>query len=81
MISPRPKTVRNIATVVIVVSIVVLLLNSTVWSPCGIQHVSIIDDIKTFEETEDPEFCDALVHRILEFNEQCDGDIEILDCG
>ena len=58
-----------------------LLLSTEVWNSCGIRHVGILDDIQTHENTLDPEFCASLVDRILEFNEQCDADIEILDCG
>ncbi len=48
---------------------------------CGIQHVTLLNDIKTFEQNSDPEFCENTVNKILEFNEQCEPYIEILDCG
>ncbi len=48
---------------------------------CGIQHVILLNDIQTFEQNSDPEFCENTVNKILEFNEQCEPYIEILDCG
>ncbi|MGI0097064.1 MAG: hypothetical protein ACREAJ_01620 [Nitrosopumilaceae archaeon] len=48
---------------------------------CGIRHITLLEDIKTFEKNEDPEFCEKTVDKILEFNEQCEPYIEILDCG
>ena len=63
------------------ISIAVIVLSSDQLNTCGIQHVSIIEDIKTFETNQDPEFCAVTVNKILEFNEQCEPFIEILDCG
>jgi len=49
-------------------------------SSCGIEHVIIINDSQRYEDL-DPESCEELVYRIIELNENCDMDIEILDCG
>ncbi|GFN40099.1 MAG: hypothetical protein O6761_01065 [Thaumarchaeota archaeon] len=49
-------------------------------SSCGIEHVIIINDSQSYEDL-DPESCEELVYRIIELNENCDTDIEILDCG
>ena len=62
-----------------VLFIVVFLLYSE--NPCGIQHVILINDLKNYEQTLDPEFCEMLVDKIDSFNEQCMPKIEILDCG
>jgi len=40
-----------------------------------------VNDIKILEQNSDPEFCENTVNKILEFNEQCELYIEILDCG
>ena len=60
---------------------IITIVGSGQLNSCGIQHITILNDIKTFEQNEDPEFCEATVHKILEFNEQCQPYIEILDCG
>lgn len=66
---------------VIGISIIILTVSSNGLNSCGIQHVTLLNDIKTFEQNEDPEFCEITVHKILEYNEQCAPYIEILDCG
>lgn len=81
MTSQKPRIYRNIILVIIGISLVAFILSSNQLNTCGIQHVAIIEDIKTFESNQDPEFCAETVNKILEFNEQCEPFIEILDCG
>jgi hypothetical protein len=57
--------------------LVVLLSNSS----CGIQHISIINALQSYEKSLDPEFCEELVEQIDSYNEQCMPQVEILDCG
>lgn len=49
--------------------------------PCGIQYIVIMDDLKSYEKSADPEFCDVLVEKINLFNSDCKPEVEILDCG
>ena len=58
--------------------IVVFYLSS---NSCGIQHVILTTDMKTYEKSLDPEFCEYLVEKIDIFNDRCEPKIEILDCG
>ena len=71
------KYLIPIATASLIMGVVLV----TTWNFCGISHVSIISDISKYYDTLDPEFCESLVYRIDEFNEQCSPRIEILDCG
>jgi hypothetical protein len=48
---------------------------------CGIQHISIMTDLKSYEKSLDPEFCDVLIEKINLFNVDCNPKVEILDCG
>ncbi|NCF22120.1 MAG: hypothetical protein GWP65_04140, partial [Nitrosopumilaceae archaeon] len=48
---------------------------------CGIRHITIINDLKIYEKSLDPEFCEELVEKIDSFNMQCLPYVEILDCG
>lgn len=66
---------------IIGILIIILVINIDDLNSCGIRHVTLLNDIKTFEKNGDPEFCDTTVNKILEFNEQCEPYIEILDCG
>ena len=63
---------------VIAVAVVALSMSGNF---CGIQHMSILNDIKTYEQSLDPEYCEQIVERIDLFNDQCEPEIEILDCG
>lgn len=81
MISQRPRKVRIVLVTVIGISFLGMLLSSAVWNSCGIKHVGILNDIEKYENTLDPEFCESITFRILDYNEDCDADIEILDCG
>jgi hypothetical protein len=79
--SQKLRRSQKIILVIIGISVVAFFISSGKLNTCGIQHVVIIDDIKTFERNQDPEFCATTVNKILEFNEQCEPFIEILDCG
>ena len=48
---------------------------------CGPRHIFIINDIRTFEKSLDPEFCEELIEKIDNFNLECQPEVEILDCG
>lgn len=76
----NPKIIK-IIIVIIIISIVLLVFRSGGLNSCGIRHITILEDIKTFEKNGDPEFCEKTVEKILEFNDQCEPFIEILDCG
>jgi hypothetical protein len=79
LMSQNPR--KYIIFVIIGISIILLILSTEELNSCGIQHVTLLNDIKTFEQNSDPEFCEKTVNKILEFNEQCEPYIEILDCG
>ena len=66
---------------IVVVSLIIGIILITPWDSCGISHIDILSDISKYHDTLDPEFCESLVYRIDEFNEQCFQEIEILDCG
>ena len=48
---------------------------------CPIRQLSIADEIKKYDETQDPLTCDKLNMKIYELNSQCTLDVEELDCG
>ena len=58
-----------------------ILFGVGIFNSCGIVHVNLINDLQEYEKNLDPEFCDKLVHQIIELNDDCDTDIEIVDCG
>ncbi|KER06473.1 hypothetical protein AAA799E16_00711 [Marine Group I thaumarchaeote SCGC AAA799-E16] len=62
----------------ILISVLVILFSN---SSCGVQHMVILNEINSYEETLDPEFCEVIVEKIDLFNDSCEPQIEILDCG
>jgi len=48
---------------------------------CGVKHILIVNDLKSYEQSLDPEFCEDLVEKIDLFNSQCEPEVDILDCG
>ena len=79
--SQKPRVIKSIIIVSIGIIIILLIFGSGALNFCGIRHIAILEDIKNFEANQDPEFCEMTVDKILEFNEQCEPYIEILDCG
>jgi len=71
---------KNLFFILIFISIVVLIFIFT-GNSCGIQHVSILNDIFSYEQSLDPELCEMIVEKIDLFNDSCKPQIEILDCG
>ena len=75
----KPK--KLIIFSIIGILIIIIGISSGQLNSCGIKHVTLINDIATYEKNEDPEFCALTVEKVLEFNAQCEPYIEILDCG
>jgi len=77
--SLKTKTTKTIIVIIIAVSIGILL--GTIFTSCSVKHIGILNDIEKFEQTLDPEFCVSIVERIDVFNDECEPEIEIIDCG
>jgi hypothetical protein len=50
-------------------------------SSCIVDRVIISNEISSYEKSLDPEFCENILEKIDLHNDQCDSQIEILDCG
>ena len=76
---------RNISKYGIIVAVAVLtvIILYNIWfvNSCPIQHVTVVSELKQYQETLDPELCDNLVSKIIELNEKCGIEIEPIDCG
>jgi hypothetical protein len=73
----KSKTLLIILCGILILILVILFSNSS----CGIQHMTILNEIDSYQETLDPEFCEIIVEKIDLFNDSCKPQIEILDCG
>lgn len=80
MILQKIKTFRSLIIICIGIFTIGTIVGLTVYS-CGIQHIVIISDLKSYEKSLDPEFCNVLVEKINLFNVDCKPEVEILDCG
>ena len=76
----QKTSLRNLILITLGISIIGILIMSTDDS-CGIQHMIILNEITSYEQSLEPEFCEVLVEKIDLFNDDCEPQIEILDCG
>ena len=65
----------------IIIIILFTLIFTSLQNSCEIKHVSLINDIDIHSQYLDPDFCYSLLEKINIFNEQCEAQLEILDCG
>ena len=70
----------NLILITIGISIVGISLSLTGYS-CGIQHMIILNEISLYEKSLEPELCEIIVEKIDLFNDDCEPQVEILDCG
>ena len=76
----QKTSLRNLILLAIGISIVGILISLTGYS-CGVQHMIILSEITSYEKSLEPEFCETIVEKIDFFNDDCEPQIEILDCG
>lgn len=78
MISPKKS--RNAGILVLVVASAAVLILSQ-WTFCGPRHVMITGAVSDLGDSFDPERCQMVLDDILTFNDDCDEQIGIIDCG
>ena len=74
------SNLRNIFLIIFGTSIF-LAIFFTYDTSCGVDHMSILNEIKIYEKSFDPEFCELIIEKIDSFNDSCKPKFEILDCG
>lgn len=60
--------------------IITLVLSNSVDS-CSVERVLILNEFVDEEKYLEPEHCELLLERIYSFNDSCESEIEIIDCG
>lgn len=63
------------------IATIVILYGAGLANTCPIKHIQVVDELKKYQETLDPELCENLVERIIDLNDQCNMEIEVIDCG
>ena len=76
----QKTSLRNLILIAMGISILGISISLTGYS-CGIQHMIILNEITSYEQSLEPEFCEIIVEKIDLFNDDCEPQIEILDCG
>ena len=74
------NNIQRLILISVCIFTVATVMGFVVYS-CGFRHIEIINDLKSYEKSLDPEFCDILVNKIDLFNLDCKPTVEILDCG
>ena len=69
--------------IIVVMTVLTAIILYNVWfvNSCPVKHMTVVDDLKQYQKTLDPELCDNLVNKIIELNEECGIEIEPIDCG
>lgn len=60
---------------------IAMLYNVGLADKCPVRQIAITGDLKKYDQTKDPELCAQLNDKILQFDNECKGDLEELDCG
>ena len=63
------------------IAAILILYVVDVSNTCPIKQINVLNDIKKYETTKNPDLCDDVNNRIVQLNNQCGIEIEILDCG
>ena len=63
------------------IAAIIILYSAGLSNTCSIKHIQVVDELEKYQETLDSELCETLVERIIDLNDQCDIEIEVIDCG
>ena len=75
----QKNNLRNIFFIILTITVVIFFF--TYDKSCGIDHMNILNEIKIYEKSLDPDFCEIILEKINSFNDSCTPTLEILDCG
>ena len=70
-----------ILLILIGVLVIIALVLSNFVNSCSVEHMLILNELADKEKYLDPEHCEILLERIYSFNDFCESEIDIIDCG
>jgi hypothetical protein len=79
MLNRQLKWILTIVAIGLVASVISYELELS--HVCPLRQLSIVDEIKKYDQTKDPQLCDALNSKISQFNDACKSTVDELDCG
>jgi hypothetical protein len=76
------NSISKYGIIIAVVALSVIVLYD-VWfvNSCPIKHVTVVNELKQYQKTLDPELCENLLDKIIELDEKCGIEMEPIDCG
>ena len=63
------------------ISIVGIFLGFAISDSCVYKHAHILTQLSNLENDFDPVTCEIVLEEIINFNGECEPEIEIIDCG
>ena len=68
---------------IVTMAVLSAIILYSIWfvDSCPIKHVVVANELEQYQKTMDPELCDNLLDKIIELNEECEIEIEPIDCG
>lgn len=60
---------------------VVVLYGLGLGDACSVNQIVITEDLKRYDQTKDSDLCSQINDKISQFDSDCKGAMEILDCG
>ncbi len=72
---------RAIAIGLAGVVVIVVLYSFGLIDNCSINQITVVNEQKKYQTTKDPELCVDLNDKIIELNQKCGIEMEVLDCG
>ena len=75
----QKNNLRNILLIIFGIFFIIIFFSYD--TSCGVEHMSLLNEIKIYEKSLDPEFCELVLEKIDSFNDSCNPILEILDCG
>ena len=80
MISPS-KRKKKFYLLIGLLPITAILLSIFISDSCVYKHSVILGDLSNLAKDFDPVTCEVVLDKIINFNDECEPEIEIMDCG
>lgn len=63
------------------ISIITVLYSTGLIDNCSIKHANVVNELKKYHKNLDPVLCEDLNDKIIELNNKCGIEIDVVDCG
>lgn len=63
------------------ISVIIVLYSTGLVDNCSIRHASVLNELKKYHDKLDPVLCEDLNDKIIELNNKCGIEMDVVDCG